>query len=300
MRILRRALAALAIALALASCTGKSAPAASAAPGPVEGSPQITSSADDVHIEYQVYGHGDPAVVLVHGWANDAHYWSAQIDVLKAHYTVVTLNLAGHGTSARNRRDWSIANYAEDVVAVVHQIANRKVILVGHAMGAPVVLEAARRIGDRVIGIIAVDALKSIGEPPMSHQDFDALLQPFRTDFIGHMHQFVGAYLFRKDANPAFVAKVADDMALQSPPIAIASLESLYHFDFNSVLPAIKVPIIAINSDLNRATDAARIQKFAPTFRAVVLPDSGHFLMLEAPQRFNSLLLRELAALAQQ
>ncbi len=48
-----------------------SAPArASAAVPDPEGGPRITLSPDNVHIEYHVYGHGDPAVVLVHGWAS--------------------------------------------------------------------------------------------------------------------------------------------------------------------------------------------------------------------------------------
>ena len=33
-----------------------------------------------MHIEYRVYGKGDPAIVLIHGWATDATYWYKQID----------------------------------------------------------------------------------------------------------------------------------------------------------------------------------------------------------------------------
>ena len=299
-----RTSAALALSLiGAAACTSHEPPPASSAPPPAvrlaDGAPQIADSADGVHIEYQVYGHGEPAVVLVHGWSNNANYWDAQLDDLKAHYTVVTLNLAGHGASGKNRTDWSVENYAQDVIAVVHEIDEPKVILVGHAMAGPVVLEAARRSGARVIGIIAVDSLKSIGLPPMSPAEFDGLVQPFRSDFIGHMHEFVGQYLFAKDADPLFVRKVADDMARASPQVAIPSLEALYRYDFATVLPQIHVPIIAINSDLDMPTDEARIRKSAPTFRSIVLPGTGHFLMMQAPQRFNPVLLHEIAVLAQ-
>jgi sigma-B regulation protein RsbQ len=285
------------------ACTPQKPPAAAAAPplesAPIaEGSPQIADSVDGVHIEYQLYGHGEPAIILVHGWLNNADYWNAQLSDLKAHYSVVTLNLAGHGASDKNRSDWSIANYAADVAAVAQQIPNGKLVLVGHAMGALVVLEAAGRIGARVTGIIAVDALKSIGQPPMSQSQFEQLLQPFRADFIGHMHEFVGQYLFTKDANPVLVRKVADDMARASPEVAMASLQALFGYDFGAVLPGIKVPVIAINSDLNMPTDAARIKKSAPTFRSIVVPGSGHFLMLEAPQRFNPLLLQTIETLS--
>jgi pimeloyl-ACP methyl ester carboxylesterase len=273
------------------------APQAPAQPAPLaEGTPQIVDSADGVHIEYQVYGHGEPAVVLVHGWSNNANYWNAQLDALKARYSVVTLNLAGHGASDRNREEWSMANYAADVAAVVHELPNRKVVLVGHAMGGIVVLEAARLIGSRVIGIIAVDSLKSIGEPAMSKAQFEELVQPFRTNFIGHMHEFVGAYLFTKDADPLFVRKVADDMAHASPQVAVPSLEAVYRYDF-AALPEIHVPIIAINSDLHMPTDEARIRKSAPTFRSIVVPGTGHFLMMESPERFNPILLQALASL---
>jgi len=63
------------------------------------------------------------------------------------------------------------------------------------------------------------------------------------------------------------------------------------------MLAGIKVPIIAINSDLNMPTDEARIKMSAPTFRSIVVPGSGHFLMLVAPQRFNPLLLQAIASL---
>jgi pimeloyl-ACP methyl ester carboxylesterase len=251
-------------------------PAEPAKPAPpADGTPQIADSADGVHIEYQVYGHGEPAVVLVHGWS---------------------INLAGHGASERNRTDWTMANYAADVAAVVHEIPNRKVVLVGHGMGGIVVLEAARLIGSRVTGIIAVDSLKSIGQPAMPKAQFEELLQPFRTDFIGHMHEFVGAYLFTRDADPLFVRKVADDMAHAAPQVALPSLEAVYRYDF-AALPEIHVPIIAINSDLHMPTDEARIRKLAPTFRAIVVPGTGHFLMMESAQRFNPILLQALASL---
>src|SRR4029077_5894392 len=107
-------------------------------------------------------GAGERAVLLVHGWASDANYWHEQLDALKAHYTVVALNLAGHGASGNNRSDWPIANYAQDVAAVARQIPNSRLVLVGRAMGAAVSLAATPLIGTRVIGVIAVEALRSV------------------------------------------------------------------------------------------------------------------------------------------
>src|SRR5215475_8570145 len=177
--------------VALSSC-GRREPAATAAttPPPPAGAasaeaaagPRLTLSPDNVHIEYRVFGQGDPAVILVHGWASDANYWSAQIEALKPRYTVVALNLAGHGGSAANRSDWSIANYAADVAAVAREIPNPHVILVGHAMGATVALAASPLLGERGIGVVAVEALRSLGAPPLPPREIEQRVAPFRSD----------------------------------------------------------------------------------------------------------------------
>jgi pimeloyl-ACP methyl ester carboxylesterase len=299
---------ALAVVLTLAACSRHTeAPSPTAdtnttasppvATAPAEGVPQMAMTPDNVHIDYRVYGRGEPAIVLVHGWACDANYWSAQIEALKPHYTVVAVNLAGHGASEKNRSDWSLANYGEDVATVVRQIPNRQVILVGHSMGADVALEATRRIGDRVIGIIAVDSLKSIGQPPMPKRQIEALVKPFQADFIGQTRKFVTESLFRKGADPVFVQKVAYDMSLEPPEVAIPSLRSLLSMDLTPVLSDIHVPVLAINSDLT-PTDQGRIRKALPGFKADVIPNTDHFLMMDDPKRFNPVLLKDIETLA--
>jgi pimeloyl-ACP methyl ester carboxylesterase len=264
----------------------------------VDGTPQIVSSGDGVHIEYRTYGAGDPAVVLVHGWSCDANYWNAQLAELQARYTVVLVDLAGHGASEKNRSDWSMANYGEDVAAVVRQLPNRQVVLVGHSMGGTVALEATRRIGDRVIGIIAVDSLKSVGQPPLPAKQVEMRVAPFKADFIGETRKFVTESLFPKGADPQFVNKVAYDMSLEPPEVGVASMRALLLTDLAPVVADIHIPVLAINSDL-APTDEARIRKSLPDFKAEVVPHSSHFLMMDDARRFNPILLQDIATLVQ-
>jgi pimeloyl-ACP methyl ester carboxylesterase len=283
---------------ATATAPPAAAAAALGATAPMRAETHIVLSPDSVHIEYHVYGHGDPAVVLVHGWATDANYWNGQIDALAARYTVVALNLAGHGASGSNRKDWSIQNYAQDVAAVAHEIPNGQLVLVGHSMGAAVVLAATPVIGSRVIGIVTVEALRSVGQPPLSTQQIERRIAPFSADFIGETRRLVVDSLFPREANAVLVKKVAYDMSLEPPAVAVASMRSLLSFDLAAVLPQIHVPVYAINSDL-APTDAARIRRSLPDFTLDVLDHSSHFPMLEAPARFNPLLLKDVAAIAQ-
>ncbi|MGB6450040.1 MAG: alpha/beta hydrolase [Steroidobacteraceae bacterium] len=291
-----RSIASAGLCIAVAACSRSGPP--SAAAGPAAGEQLTTTSPDGVRIAYHVYGHGDPAVVLIHGWACDSSYWRAQIADLASKYTTVTLDLAGHGASGRNRTDWSMANFGRDVAAVVERLPNRRIVLVGHLMGGPVALEAAPLVGDRLIGVIGVDTFTSLDRPPPAPQALEMQIAPFRTDFVGYMHRFV-PQLFAKSADPAFVRKVADDMSREPPQIAIASLISLNTLDFGTLLPRIHVPIVAIDSDLGHtpAPDEARIRRIYPAFHAVMLMNPGHFLMLEDPQRFNPVLMQEIAHL---
>jgi pimeloyl-ACP methyl ester carboxylesterase len=300
----------LTVLLLAASCSGHGGGSnptppvtgAASAPGTADAAlgegPRITLSADNVHIEYHVYGHGDPAVLLVHGWACDENYWHAQLDALKAHYTVVTLNLAGHGASGGNRTEWSIANYAQDVAAVAREIPNPQLVLVGHSMGAAVALAATPLIGERVIGVVAVEALRSVGAPPLTARDIDRKVAPFSADFVGTTRTFVSSSLFEPGADPALVQKVAYNMSLRSPAVAVPSMRALLQMDLTGLLSSIHVPVYAINSDLV-PTDAARIRRALPDFHLDVLDHTGHFLMLEAPARFNPLLLQDLQAITQ-
>ncbi|MFO1426109.1 MAG: alpha/beta hydrolase [Steroidobacteraceae bacterium] len=290
-----------ATAAAPSAGTSAAATAAPAAPAePPEGVPRIVDAPDRVHIQYRVYGHGEPLVVLVHGWSCDSNYFAAQIDALKARYTVATVNLAGHGGSGANRSDWSMAAFGGDVAAVVGALKeHQRVVLVGHSMGGQVVLEAARLLGPRVIGVIGLDTLDDAGRPVLPAGERERLLAPFRADFIGATRDFVQRTLFRKDADPVLARRITDDMAQSPPEVGVASLAGLLSWDGASALRALPAPLVLIDSDLGPPADEARLRRLAAHgVRIVTMKGVGHFLMMEDPQRFNPLLLQEIDAFA--
>jgi len=88
-------------------------------------------SADGAAIHYQVHDAGARALVFVHGWAGDHSYWDQQIQHFSRDYSVVTIDLAGHGSSGLNRDDWTMEAFGEDVTAVVEKLDLDGVILIG-------------------------------------------------------------------------------------------------------------------------------------------------------------------------
>ena len=300
---MRHVLAALGATLALCACSPKEStpppatPAAAAKAEPAEGAPRIAIAPDGVHVQYHVYGSGEPTLVFIHGWSCDSNYWREQVPVFKQRYQVVTVDLAGHGGTDGNRSEWTIRNFGQDVTTALSAVASDQIILVGHSMGGPVAIEAARKLGKRVIGIIGVDTFNSVGAPAPNKAQVDALLKDFEADFIGQTRKFVTEHLFQPNANRELANKVAYDMSLSPPRVAVPSLRAVLEYDFSEPLKEISVPIVAIDSDLGEPVNEARIRKVLPKFHATIITGVGHFLMMEDPARFNAALETEIQAL---
>jgi pimeloyl-ACP methyl ester carboxylesterase len=148
-----------------------------------------------------------------------------------------------------------------------------------------------------VVGIIGVDTFNTIGAPPPSKAQVDAIIKPFEADFIGHTRELVTQHLFSQQGDHALAEKVAYDMSLSPPRTAIPALRALFEYDFTGPLKDIAVPVVAIDSDLGEPPNEARIRKVLPKFRAVIVPGVGHFLMMEDPARFNAALETEIQAM---
>jgi pimeloyl-ACP methyl ester carboxylesterase len=257
----------------------------------------MVRASDGVEIAYEVHGgsHADAlTVVLVHGWAGNRTYWHHQIGFLSERYRVVTVDLAGHGESGLGRADWNLPAFGDDVVAVVHEVDAPKVALVGHSMGGDAVMFAARQLGERVAGIVWVDVLRSLGDEPVSPPEVvDAFVAPFREDFTAAVDRFARS-LFPATADPALVDRIAADMAAVRRDGTLGSLGHALnrHPPMLAALSHITAPVVAINPDIG-PTDVDSLRRHG--VEPIVLEGVGHFLMLEDPERCNSVLASTLA-----
>jgi pimeloyl-ACP methyl ester carboxylesterase len=244
-------------------------------------------SADGIPLSYTVQGKGEPAIVFVHCWCCDKSYWKDQIPYFEKKYTVVTLDLAGHGDSGLGRADWTIESFAADVAAVVEALKLKKVILVGHSMGGPVSLEAARLMPDRVIGVIGVDTFQDFGEKVPEAQQ-KQWLAAFQANFSTVTDQFVRS-MFAAGADSALVEHIASDMASAPPEVGIGAMGNMLRYDPAPAVREIKVPIRGVNAD-KWPTNVEGNKKLAASFDVKLMPGRGHFVQLEDPATFNRLL----------
>jgi len=111
-------------------------------------------------INYLIWGEPDKApLVLVHGGAAHAMWWSIIAPELCRHYYVIAPDLSGHGDSGR-RQTYPMEVWADEVIAVSDDAApGRPPVLVGHSMGGLVSIVAAAVHGEkRLAGAIIVDS----------------------------------------------------------------------------------------------------------------------------------------------
>jgi pimeloyl-ACP methyl ester carboxylesterase len=245
-------------------------------------------AADGLSIVCEVRGKGDTALVFLHGWCGDREYWKHQVDVFAADYRVVALDQAGHGESGKERKVWNVSSLAGDVEEVCKALGLKRVILVGHSMGGPVGLMAAKRMPGKVVAVIGVDTLQN-AEFKWPEDVSKKFLEGFAADFKGTMRAGLAGMLHEK-SDPALKKWLVTRAEAQDEKMALGLMRDLSMLDTRTLLKEAKAPVRCINSSGGFAfftpTDIAVNKKYAD-YDAVTIDAVGHYPMLEKPAEFN-------------
>src|SRR2546426_8225109 len=185
---------------------------------------------DGVRIHYETAGKGRPAVVLVHCWTCDSSFWKDQVARLAKNRQVVTLDLAGHGASGRTRTEYTMQAFGQDVKAVADELKLDRMVLVGHSMGGAVILEAAKLLGDRVVGLVPIDTLLDV-EQASDPKETDAVMAKMQADYKGETTAFMRQYLFAPTTPPAVADRVLAQTTTFPPEIAISALRNNWNYN---------------------------------------------------------------------
>ena len=102
---------------------------------------------------------GAPApFVLVHGLASNARLWDGvAARLVQRGHLAVTVDLRGHGRSAKPDGPYDVPTVADDVAALIAALGLDRPVVAGQSWGGNVVLELAARHPGAVRGIACVD-----------------------------------------------------------------------------------------------------------------------------------------------
>ncbi|WP_026362394.1 alpha/beta fold hydrolase [Geopsychrobacter electrodiphilus] len=241
------------------------------------------SSHDQIPLACECRGQGEPLLLFIHGWTCRRSYWRPQLDHFSQNYSVAALDLPGHGDSGRGDRvRWGVTSFAADVASCVRALNAETVILIGHSMGGAVALEAARRVGTALAGVVLVDTF-AIDYGGLSAETVQAFTAPFEADFPGAI-----AWLIEQTSTPAtpqnLKQQLIREMAAADPAWALPAWHDLLSWSPQAAFEELQIPIHAINGGL--IPEAAR-NRCAPFMTETVIPAAGHFLHMEDPTGFN-------------
>jgi pimeloyl-ACP methyl ester carboxylesterase len=244
------------------------------------------SAKDGTSIFYTTSGKGRTALVFVHGWTCDHTYWRKQLNHFAQNYQVVALDLAGHGKSGSNRKAYTMTRFGDDVAAVMEKLKLNQVVLIGHSMGGPTIVEAARQKPEKVIGLVGVDTFQDL-EQHLTAEQIDKMLEPVRANYTGAVRYIVRTTMFVPGSDSLLAEQITTQMSSARPETGIDAVRNLFEWKGEEAFNALSIPKWTINSDYQK-TNTQVAAKYG--LQVELMSGVGHFVMLEDAQTFNKLL----------
>lgn len=205
-------------------------------------------------------------VLLLHAFPLDERMWEPQVAALAEH-EVVTPNLYDLGGS-------SIDGWAERILDEV----DGELVAVGASMGGYVALAMARRAPERIRGLLLAGA-RATADPPDRRAVRDEMIRVVQEEGIEGWN--------REFSPPGPPDRPTDEL--------VRGIEALRDRpDATDVVASFAGPLVVVvgdQDDILPVDEARQIAESAPNSRFEVVEGAGHVLSVDAPDRFNQILL---------
>ena len=249
-------------------------------------------SFDGVEVSYNVNGKGEPALIFVPGWGGKKDDFFYQVDYFSPSYQTVCIDLPGFGKSGNNRVEWTMSNYAKDVIALMDRLKIDEAVLVGHSMGGIVILEVANKIPSMVIGVVPLDVIINL-EPTSTEEQLENEVKGWM-DWANNPTYEKMKSIFSENTDSIIIANTVDDIKNASKVGWEETITDVLQYlrlpnNLVNLLRDIQVPIHCINKaytelDLNVA------RQYIPNISVSSIENVGHFFLWDAPDESNILI----------
>ena len=229
-------------------------------------------------VHYEALGRGKP-VLFVHGWLGSWRYWMSGMQALADTNRTYAVDLWGFGDSAQCRR-YTVDDYVMLIEKFVDALGISELSLVGHSLGAVVILEYARQNPDQVRRLMPICLPLTPASVSRRSLTNDSLL----TKMMWWQQ-------------PLIPAEVQAEIDKTDKAAITASLESVAALDVGEQLALLgqanEPPVLAVSGEKDTIIDSRDLLALSgrwPNLRAIALPDTHHFPMLENTVKFHRLL----------
>lgn len=252
--------------------------------------------APGINLHVRDWGVGRP-VVLIHGWplSNDMYDYQ-MMELAASGFRAISISLRGFGKSDKPWGAYNYDVYADDIKAVLDQLALNDATLGGFSIGGSIHYMARHGAGRvsklALFGAAAPSWTKRDDYPyGMERAEVDALIKAVSIDRPQLFTDFGKIFgLTETSLNPGHAAWL-HDMGMQASPYAVAqSLIALRDADLRHDLAAINVPTAIFHAVGDRICPfvfAEEMAKAIRTARIIRFENSGHGLFLEEREKFN-------------
>lgn len=248
---------------------------------------------------YARIGGSGPAVVLIHGFGDTGDMWEPLARELSKDHTVVVPDLRGMGLSSIPEGGYEKWNQAADIRAVLDHLKIGNADIIGHDIGTMVAYAYAARYPEKTDKLVVMDAPVPgippwndiVRDPRLWHFDFggpdmERLVRGRERIYLDRFwNEFAGTPAKFDEATRRHYAKLyARPGAMRAAFAQFRSIRKDAVDNQAALAKKLLMPVLAIGGAKSiGATEAVVMRNAASNVTEVVIPDSGHWLMEEAP-----------------
>jgi 3-oxoadipate enol-lactonase len=245
-------------------------------------------------------GSGLP-VVLLHGLADTHDLWRHQLSDLAASYRVIAVDLRGHGRSPFPGGEFTLSDLAEDVLRTLDSLGVERAAVVGLSMGGGVAQTLAIEHPQRVVGLGLVSTSSEF--PDETRERFVARAAVAERDGMAAVVEATVPRWFTprfSTLHPEEVERTRRGVLAIDPAAFAAASRANAVRHLTPRLDEIRCPVLFVGGSQDPARPARALEVYRRTIRdlrAELLDGTSHLVPVEAPDRFNPILLDFLAGL---
>ena len=233
-----------------------------------------------VHYSLSVKAPERPALVLVHGAGGSHRQWP--LELMGDDRTLLALDLPGHGASG-GAGCTVIADYVQVLAALLERLRTGPAVICGHSMGGAIAQTLALMRPDLCAGLILVATGPRL---PVMPQILEGLLD---AEQFARGIELISKFSVSRSAPESLQGEIREQMSKMSPSILHGDFTACNAFDVEARLGEINVPVLVLCGKQDKMTPVKFSQSLADALaraQLTIIPDAGHYVMMEQPEQF--------------